>query len=365
MSTLTLQLPGSQPVTHVLQEETITLGRMEGNTIVVDDASVSMFHARITKKDGAFFLKDLNSTNGTFVNGQQIREARLKDLDKVRIADVLAQFQADASAAVINLTPAAQSAPTIAKSAPMTALTPIPAPARPPQRPFNAGRFFASLVPYMGGIAALCVVSVLVWKLVHADRDGTAKPIQPVSSIKSIPPAATPAPLEKQRVATVKTNLPFASAADSASIVVNTNASVADLVKELNSPEVAERRRVVTALHSMGGAAKSATPALRAALKDPDAEVRMWAALTLINNECYDKAAVPILVGALRHDNPVIRQVACLSLGLIPYEQSERDSVVPALAQAAGKDTDEEVRRAALSALNVIDPDAGARVEGK
>ena len=69
MSTLTIQLPGSQPVTHVLHEETITIGRTDGNTIVLDDASVSMFHARITKRDGGFFLKDLNSTNGTFVNG--------------------------------------------------------------------------------------------------------------------------------------------------------------------------------------------------------------------------------------------------------------------------------------------------------
>jgi hypothetical protein len=365
MSTLTLQLPGAPPVTHVLQEETITIGRTEGNTIVVDDASVSMFHARITKKDGAFFLKDLNSTNGTFVNGQQIREARLTDLDKVRIADVLAQFQAEASAAVINLTPSTQSAPTMAPAAAMTAPAAVATPVRPPQRPFNAGRFFASLVPYMGGIAALCVVSVLVWKLVHADKDGTDKPAQAGSTISAISPRLTPTRLEKQRVVTGKTNPVVTLDAESASIAVNTNASVADLVKELNSPEVAERRRVVTALHSMGGAAKSATPALRAALKDPDAEVRMWAALTLINNECYDKAAVPILVGALRHDNPVIRQVACLSLGLIPYEQSERDSVVPALAQAAGKDTDEEVRKAALSALNVIDPDVGARVGGK
>ena len=358
MSTLTLQLPGSPPVTHVLQEETITIGRMEGNTIVVDDASVSMFHARITKKDGAFFLKDLNSTNGTFVNGQQIREARLKDFDKVRIADVLAQFQADASAALINLAPAPQPAPIAMPAA-------VAPPVRAPQSPFNASRFFASLVPYMGGIAALCVVSVLVWKLVHADKNGTENPRQTASLNSSPTQKLSPGPVDKQRGVTGKTNPEVALAPENASAAANTTLSVADLVKELNSPEVAERRRVVTALHSMGAAAKSATPALRAALKDPDTEVRMWAALTLINNECYDKAAVPILVGALRHDNPVIRQVACLSLGLIPYEQSERDSVVPALALAAGKDTDEEVRKAALSALNVIDPDTGARVGGK
>src|SRR5438445_4227313 len=77
MPTLTIQLPGLPPVAHVLKDETVTIGRFKGNTIVIEDASISLMHAKITRKDGQFYLKDLNSTNGTIVNGQPIGEVRL------------------------------------------------------------------------------------------------------------------------------------------------------------------------------------------------------------------------------------------------------------------------------------------------
>src|SRR5437868_8017886 len=99
MPTLTIQLPGFPAVSHVLKDDTITVGRMKGNTIVIEDASISLMHARITRKDGMFYLKDLNSTNGTVVNGQPISEAKLHDLDRVRFADVAGQFLAEAAAA--------------------------------------------------------------------------------------------------------------------------------------------------------------------------------------------------------------------------------------------------------------------------
>src|SRR3954465_13968056 len=99
MSTLTIQLPGQLPVFHVLKDETITIGRMKGNTIVIDDSSISLMHAKITRKDGDFLLKDLNSTNGTRVKGQSIAEVRLRDLDRVRFAEIHCQFLGDAAVA--------------------------------------------------------------------------------------------------------------------------------------------------------------------------------------------------------------------------------------------------------------------------
>src|SRR3954471_24393644 len=97
MPTLSIQLPGLPPVSHVLKDETITIGRMKGNTIVIEDSSISLMHAKITRKNGDFLLKDLNSTNGTSVNGQPIGEVRLRDQDRVRIAEILCQFVADAA----------------------------------------------------------------------------------------------------------------------------------------------------------------------------------------------------------------------------------------------------------------------------
>src|SRR6476660_8120172 len=97
MPTLSIQLPGLPPVSHVLKDETITIGRMKGNTIVIEDSSISLMHAKITRKDGDFLLKDLNSTNGTSVNGQSIAEVRLRDQDRVRFAEIHCQFLADAA----------------------------------------------------------------------------------------------------------------------------------------------------------------------------------------------------------------------------------------------------------------------------
>src|SRR3954462_12184817 len=99
MSILLLHLPGLPPVAHVLKDETITIGRMKGNTIVIEDSSISLMHAKITRKNGDFLLKDLNSTNGTLVNGQPIGEVKLRDLDRVRFAEITCQFLADAATA--------------------------------------------------------------------------------------------------------------------------------------------------------------------------------------------------------------------------------------------------------------------------
>src|ERR1700704_1353412 len=111
MATLTIQLAGLPPVAHVLRDDTITVGRMKGNNIVVDDVSVSLTHARITRKNGEFYLKDLNSTNGTVVNGQRINEAKLRDSDRVAFADISAQFQSEAAAQAGVAAPAPAPAP--------------------------------------------------------------------------------------------------------------------------------------------------------------------------------------------------------------------------------------------------------------
>ena len=107
MATLLIQLPNLPPVFHVLKDETATVGRMRGNTIVIDDQSVSLYHAKITRKDSTFYLKDLNSTNGTVVNGQLVSEVRLSDHDRVRFADVGGQFLLEEPAAAPATGPAA------------------------------------------------------------------------------------------------------------------------------------------------------------------------------------------------------------------------------------------------------------------
>jgi len=56
--------------------------------IVIDDSTVSRQHARVRLEDGRFVLYDLASSNGTFVNDQQIQKQPLLDGDRVRFGNV-------------------------------------------------------------------------------------------------------------------------------------------------------------------------------------------------------------------------------------------------------------------------------------
>jgi EAL domain-containing protein (putative c-di-GMP-specific phosphodiesterase class I) len=75
-----------------------TLGRSEDCDYTVPSSRVSRTHAEITEADEGYLIRDLGSTNGTFVNGQKIDQLRLSDGDLVVIADVELTFRcADAN----------------------------------------------------------------------------------------------------------------------------------------------------------------------------------------------------------------------------------------------------------------------------
>ncbi len=72
--------------TFTLEHDVTVLGRGTNATIVVDDASVSRRHARITRSaDGAYAIEDLGSTNGTFVGGRRVQRATLTSGERVQL----------------------------------------------------------------------------------------------------------------------------------------------------------------------------------------------------------------------------------------------------------------------------------------
>ncbi len=73
-------------------KEPFIIGRDKTNDIIIDEPLVSRRHASIYFRDGAYRLKDLGSTNGTFLNGERISDSRLKDKDKIQIAYTVLQF---------------------------------------------------------------------------------------------------------------------------------------------------------------------------------------------------------------------------------------------------------------------------------
>jgi len=83
-----------------LASELSRIGRGETAEVRIPVGSVSRFHATIQRRhDGSFVLKDLESSNGTFVNGERIREVCLSDGDEVRLGEVSLVFLAGARAA--------------------------------------------------------------------------------------------------------------------------------------------------------------------------------------------------------------------------------------------------------------------------
>ncbi|NIM20536.1 MAG: FHA domain-containing protein [Candidatus Latescibacteria bacterium] len=66
----------------------LSIGRDNKNKLPIDNSAVSRYHAVITSHNGNFYLEDLNSTNGTFLNGRQILKDRINPGDAIRIANV-------------------------------------------------------------------------------------------------------------------------------------------------------------------------------------------------------------------------------------------------------------------------------------
>ncbi|HAX98353.1 MAG TPA: FHA domain-containing protein [Candidatus Atribacteria bacterium] len=69
----------------LLENELVTIGRGDDNTIKVDNMAVSSHHAKLIRENGDYVLLDLSSLNGTFVNGQKISKWILKNNDLITI----------------------------------------------------------------------------------------------------------------------------------------------------------------------------------------------------------------------------------------------------------------------------------------
>jgi pSer/pThr/pTyr-binding forkhead associated (FHA) protein len=83
---------GTHPVTYELVGDIVMIGRAPLNDIVIDNPVISAQHAMLLKVGDTYWLKDLNSTNGTHVNGRLFTYGELKDRDTIRFASVIAIF---------------------------------------------------------------------------------------------------------------------------------------------------------------------------------------------------------------------------------------------------------------------------------
>ena len=79
-----------------LNKDHVIIGREVKCAIMLNDNSVSRQHSSITRMAEGYLLRDMGSSNGTYVNGQRVQEVLLQDGDRVSIGDIEFWFEAPA-----------------------------------------------------------------------------------------------------------------------------------------------------------------------------------------------------------------------------------------------------------------------------
>ncbi|HEY3915171.1 MAG TPA: FHA domain-containing protein [Verrucomicrobiae bacterium] len=99
MARLVILSEGFTGKAHELSVDKTTIGRVDDNTFPIPEGSVSSHHAEILLRGADVIVHDLNSTNGTFINGHQITgEAPLKAGQILRLGQVEMRLEDAASA---------------------------------------------------------------------------------------------------------------------------------------------------------------------------------------------------------------------------------------------------------------------------
>jgi len=84
--------------THDLQVEKTTVGRLEDNLFAIPEPSVSSHHCELIVQGDDVLVRDLNSTNGTFINGEKVTEAVLKPGQTLRLGQIEMRLEKQAPA---------------------------------------------------------------------------------------------------------------------------------------------------------------------------------------------------------------------------------------------------------------------------
>jgi pSer/pThr/pTyr-binding forkhead associated (FHA) protein len=135
MARLILSLDGQVMAEYNMNKERYTIGRLPDNDIRIDNPAVSGHHSLIINILNDSFLEDLNSTNGTYVNGKLIKKHALQHGDVVTVGHHQLRFVETQSAdgeqdefeKTMIITPGSAVAAAAAKKA--QAIAPAPAPA--------------------------------------------------------------------------------------------------------------------------------------------------------------------------------------------------------------------------------------------
>src|SRR6266705_5861027 len=102
MPRLVLLSEGFTGRNYELKTDKTTVGRLSDNSFEIPEASVSSHHAEILLRGNDVVVKDLNSTNGTFINGEKVTEAVLKPGQILRLGMIEMRLETGESAATTS-----------------------------------------------------------------------------------------------------------------------------------------------------------------------------------------------------------------------------------------------------------------------
>src|SRR6266496_6756048 len=127
MAKLVLLSAGMTGRTHDLKVDKTTIGRVEDNMFQIAEPSVSSHHCEIVLRGADVVVKDLNSTNGSFINGEKVTESVLKPGQILRLGQIEMRLETDSTP---SSTPPSSTPSTPPSSTPST--PPSSTPSTPP-----------------------------------------------------------------------------------------------------------------------------------------------------------------------------------------------------------------------------------------
>jgi pSer/pThr/pTyr-binding forkhead associated (FHA) protein len=98
MAKLVILSEGMTGRSHELKVDKTTIGRVEDNTFQIPEPSVSSHHCEVLLRGNEVVVRDLNSTNGSFINGEKITEKGLKPGQTLRLGQIEMRLETDAPA---------------------------------------------------------------------------------------------------------------------------------------------------------------------------------------------------------------------------------------------------------------------------
>jgi pSer/pThr/pTyr-binding forkhead associated (FHA) protein len=96
MLKLVVLSPGMTGRTQELKSDRTTIGRAEDNTFQVADPSVSSHHCEVLLRGGGVVVRDLDSTNGTYISGEKAAEQALQPGQILRLGQIELRLETDA-----------------------------------------------------------------------------------------------------------------------------------------------------------------------------------------------------------------------------------------------------------------------------